>query len=91
MGLAGAIPADLAREVAEAIIRDGRVKRGWIGLEVQPLLQSSDAKRGALVGGTIEGSPAAAAGFRVRATSCCRSPAATSPSGSPRNSRRSTS
>ena len=40
LGLAGAIPADLAREVAEAIIRDGRVKRGWIGLEVQPLLQS---------------------------------------------------
>ena len=40
LGLAGAIPADLAREVAEAIIRDGRVKRSWMGLEVQPLLQS---------------------------------------------------
>jgi serine protease Do len=63
MGLAGAIPVDLAREVAEAIIRDGRVKRGWIGLEVQPLLTSSKATRGGLVGGTIDGSPAAAAGF----------------------------
>ena len=41
LGLAGAIPADLAQEVAEAIMRDGRVKRGWIGLEVQPLLSSS--------------------------------------------------
>ena len=40
-GLAGAIPADLAQEVATAIIRDGRVKRSWIGLEVQPLLKSS--------------------------------------------------
>jgi serine protease Do len=63
MGLAGAIPADLAKEVADAIIRDGRVKRSWIGLEVQPLLKSSDLERGALVGGTIAGSPAARAGF----------------------------
>ena len=63
LGLAGAIPADLAREVADAIIRDGHVKRAWIGLEIQPLLTSSKATRGALVGGTIDGSPAAAAGF----------------------------
>jgi serine protease Do len=64
LGLAGAIPAGLAREVAEAIIRDGKVTRSWIGLEVQPLLKSSTADRGALVGGTIEGSPAEKAGFR---------------------------
>jgi serine protease Do len=63
MGLAGAIPSDLAREVAMAIIKDGRVKRSWIGLDVQPLLKSSNTTRGALVGGTIEGSPAAKAGF----------------------------
>jgi serine protease Do len=63
MGLAGAIPSDLAREVAEAIIRDGRVRRSWIGLDVQPLLKSSKPESGALVSGTIEGSPAARAGF----------------------------
>jgi serine protease Do len=63
LGLAGAIPSDLAREVAEAIMRDGRVKRSWIGLEVQPLLTSTKTDRGALVGGTIDGSPAAEAGF----------------------------
>jgi serine protease Do len=63
LGLAGAIPADLAREVAESIIRDGRVKRSWVGLEVQPLLSSSKETRGGLIGGTIDGSPAAAAGF----------------------------
>jgi len=63
LGLAGAIPADLAREVAESLMREGRVKRSWIGLEVQPLLTSSRAARGALVGGTIAGSPAAEAGF----------------------------
>jgi serine protease Do len=64
LGLAGAIPADLAREVAQAIMRDGRVKRGWIGLEVQPLLKSSPQARGGLVGGTIAGSPAEKAGFQ---------------------------
>ncbi len=63
MGLAGAIPSELAREVATALIKDGRVKRSWIGLDVQPLLKSANATRGGLVGGTIEGSPAARAGF----------------------------
>jgi serine protease Do len=63
MGLAGAIPANLAREVVEAIIREGRVRRSWIGLDVQPLLKSSKVSRGALVGGAIDGSPAQKAGF----------------------------
>jgi serine protease Do len=63
MGLAGAIPSDLAQEVSTALIRDGRVRRSWIGLDVQPLLKSSAVQRGVLVGGTVEGSPAAVAGF----------------------------
>jgi len=63
MGLAGAIPSDLAQEVATALMRDGNVRRAWIGLDVQPLLKSSAVERGALVGGTVEGSPAATAGF----------------------------
>src|SRR4026207_2215548 len=41
LGLRGAIPSGLAQEVATAIIRDGRVRRSWIGLDVQPLLKSS--------------------------------------------------
>src|SRR5262249_37675843 len=49
--------------VASAIIKDGRVRRSWIGLEVQPLLKASTAAHGALVGGALEGSPAAKAGF----------------------------
>lgn len=63
MGLAGAIPSDLAQEVAGAIMRDGRVRRSWIGVDVQPLLKSSGVQRGALVGGLVEGSPAAKAGL----------------------------
>ena len=45
MGLAGAIPSDLAQEVATALMRDGRVRRSWIGLDVQPLLKSSTVQR----------------------------------------------
>ena len=63
LGLAGAIPADLAHEVADSIIHAGRVRRSWLGLEVQPLLKSSPVDRGALIGGSISGSPAAKAGF----------------------------
>src|SRR4029453_1224302 len=47
-GLGGAIPSHPARRVAEAIIRDGRVKRSWTGIEVQPRIDES-AKTGALV------------------------------------------
>jgi serine protease Do len=65
LGLAGAIPGNLARDVAQAIIRDGRVTRSWIGLETQPLLRTSPQERGVLVSGTITGSPAAAAGFQA--------------------------
>jgi serine protease Do len=65
LGLAGAIPSDLAREVSSAIIRDGKVRRSWLGLEVQPLLKGSTQARGALVSGAIEGSPAAQAGFEA--------------------------
>src|SRR4029078_7014393 len=66
LGLAGAIPSNLAQEVATAIMRDGKVRRAWIGLDVQPLLKSSSVQRGALVGGTVGGWPAAARGFAAR-------------------------
>jgi serine protease Do len=63
LGLAGAIPADLAKEVSSALIREGRIRRSWIGVDVQPRLKSDHSSKGALVGSTIEGSPAAKAGF----------------------------
>ena len=77
MGLAGAIPAELAREVAFAIIKDGRVKRSWIGLDVQPLLKSSkvdDAARWSAA--RSKGRPRPRPGSSP-ATSCCQSPART--------------
>ncbi|MEN9815827.1 MAG: hypothetical protein RLZZ412_1809, partial [Verrucomicrobiota bacterium] len=64
--LGGAIPANTARSVATELIAGGRVVRGWLGLEVQPLLRSlsGEGRRGVLVRSVLRGSPAAAAGLR---------------------------
>lgn len=62
-GLSGAIPANLAREVAKQLIEQGKVRRSWIGLDVQPLLKHTDQDRGILVSGVLENSPARRAGF----------------------------
>ena len=64
MGLAGAIPSNLARAVAAELIERGSVRRSWLGLEVQPMLKSSPVSDGALVAGVLEGSPAERAGVR---------------------------
>lgn len=65
IGLGGAIPGNLAKEVAEKLIADGCVRRAWIGLEVQTRLKHSQVDRGILVSGTIKDSPAAQAGFEA--------------------------
>lgn len=64
VGLAGAIPSNLAKEVANQLIKNGKVSRSWLGLEVQPLLKSSKAGHGILVCGVLTNSPAAKAGFQ---------------------------
>jgi serine protease Do len=65
MGLAGAIPSNVARPVAESIIASGSVKRASIGISVQPLLRSENADRGVLVNGVLPKSPADAAGIKA--------------------------
>ena len=63
--LGGAIPSNLAQKVSDELIANGHVERSWLGLTAQPLLKSSDAKTGILVGGVIEGSPAEKAGLKA--------------------------
>ena len=63
VGLAGAIPADLARAVAGELAERGEVRRSWLGLDVQALLQGT-GERGALISGVVPGSPAEKAGVR---------------------------
>jgi serine protease Do len=63
-GLGGAIPGNLARDVAEELIKHGEVRRSWIGLSVQPLLKSSKSDQGILVSGVLPNSPADKAGLK---------------------------
>jgi serine protease Do len=62
--LSGAIPGDLARVVAENLIRTGRVVRGWSGITVQPRLESDGPGGGVVVADVAADSPAAEAGVK---------------------------
>ncbi len=63
-GLGGAIPSNLARSVTDALIKDGRVRRAWTGLELQART-TTDLKPGGLVSWVADRSPAATAGLRA--------------------------
>ena len=69
-GIGLAIPARLAKRIAGQIIKDGKVTRGFFGIQIQSMNESmarefglTDGK-GALVALVMPGSPAAAAGLR---------------------------
>jgi len=62
-GLSGAIPGNLARRVALQLIASGKVRRSWLGVDVQPLLKHTREEHGVLISGVVAGSPAARAGL----------------------------
>ena len=62
-GLSGAIPSNLAKEVAFHLKQKGFVTRSYLGIEVQPLLKFTEAKHGGLISGIVPGSPADTAGL----------------------------
>lgn len=64
LGLGGAIPGNLAKQIAEQIIAHGDVQRSWLGLTAQPRLKHDGNARGVLISGTISGSPADLAGLK---------------------------
>ena len=70
LGIGFAIPADLAKQVMEQIVRTGSVTRGWIGVEVQditPELAESfrlPNTNGTLIAGVLRGGPADRAGIK---------------------------
>jgi Do/DeqQ family serine protease len=70
MGIGFAIPVSSARQVLDAIVRDGQVTRGWIGVEPQELnaelAQAFDVqvKGGVIITGVLQNGPAAQAGLR---------------------------
>lgn len=63
--LGGAIPSNLARQVAKELIEKGRVDRSWTGIEGQPRPKNLGVERGVLVGGVLPGSPASEAGLQA--------------------------
>ena len=70
LGIGFAIPANLAKQVMEQIIRTGSVTRGWIGVEVQDISAELAESfklpnlRGTLIAGVLRGGPADRAGIK---------------------------
>ncbi|MDR3324233.1 MAG: Do family serine endopeptidase [Zoogloeaceae bacterium] len=70
LGIGFAIPVSSARQIMEQIIQNGKVIRGWIGVEAQeitPELAESFGladTEGALIAGVVRGSPADQAGIQ---------------------------
>jgi S1-C subfamily serine protease len=70
MGIGFAIPVDSARAVMEALLRDGQVTRGWIGVEPRDLTPELAASlrlpvtQGVLITGVLQDGPASRGGLR---------------------------
>jgi len=64
LGLSGAIPGNLARKVASILIQKRAIDRSWIGIEIQPLLETLKVKNGVLIADVIKGSPAEKSGIK---------------------------
>jgi serine protease Do len=71
IGIGFSIPSNLARNIAAQLADGGRVRRGWLGVNIQQVteeiaesLRVPGGARGALIARAQEGGPAAAAGIR---------------------------
>ncbi len=70
MGIGFAIPVSTAKQVLEGIVKDGRVTRGWIGVEPATLTPEMaetfgvKATQGVIITGVLQNAPAAQAGLR---------------------------
>jgi Do/DeqQ family serine protease len=70
MGIGFAIPTSTARAVMDSIVRDGKVTRGWIGVEPQELnaelAETFGVSQvgGVIITGVLQNGPAAQAGIR---------------------------
>ncbi len=71
IGIGFAVPESLARPVASQLIKYGRIRRGWLGVQIQHVTEEiaeglglSEA-HGALVASVLEGGPAKASGIKA--------------------------
>jgi serine protease Do len=71
VGIGFAIPSDLAKTVVADLMDDGKVERGWLGVQIQDVTPdiatalNLGTPRGALVAGVQPDSPAKAAGLET--------------------------
>ena len=70
VGLAFAIPSETVQAVVDQLRADGKVARGYLGLQIQPVTKDIadslglDKAKGALVNSAQDGTPAAKAGLK---------------------------
>ena len=70
IGIGFAIPTKLAMEIMRAIIQQGRVIRGWLGIEIQPLTPElaesfgMEGRPGIIVAGLYRNGPGNLAGLQ---------------------------
>ncbi|MGY2049506.1 Do family serine endopeptidase [Methylobacterium sp. JK268] len=70
VGLAFAIPSETVQAVVDQLRTDGKVARGYLGLQIQPVTRDIaeslglDKTKGALVANAQDGTPAAKAGLK---------------------------
>lgn len=62
-GMGFAIPANLARQVLQQVLKAGRIQRGWLGVNILPV-EKLGRKTGVLVSSVFPGSPAQKAGIQ---------------------------
>ena len=71
IGIGFSIPSNMARSVLEQLLKDGKVRRGFLGVNIQTIDTDTakalgmDDTRGVLVGGVQSGGPADKAGIKV--------------------------
>ena len=68
MGIGFAIPTALVEQVMNALIKDGRVSRGWLGIEIQSQLRDPtelETSTGVEVLDVVPQGPAAKSGLQV--------------------------
>jgi len=69
-GIGFAIPSNMAVHIADALIKNGKVERGWLGVSIRDLtpdLQKSmklNVSKGALIADVVKGGPADEAGLQ---------------------------
>jgi len=69
VGIGFAIPSDMVQDIVAELQADGRVERGWLGVNIQPVTEdlaeglNLDEARGAVIAEVTKDSPAMAAGL----------------------------